>query len=156
MDNIEIGKRIKQSREEKGMSLQDVADLTGVARSTVQRYETGKIDKIKLPILESSARSLEVRPDWIIGKTDKKCLEADPVPEILHYYKSLNTVGKNIATEQVRLLTLDEKYTNPDNVIPIKEKCEHPLPTAAHADDYAHAPEELKQLEDDIMADKNF
>ena len=27
---------------------------------------------------------------------------------------------------------------------------------AAHADDYANAPEELKQLEEDIMDDENF
>ena len=57
MNNIEIGKRIKQTREERNMSLQDVAEITGVARSTVQRYEAGRIDKLKLPVIESIARA---------------------------------------------------------------------------------------------------
>lgn len=157
MDNIEIGKRIKQSREEKDMSLQDVANLTGVARSTVQRYEAGRIDKIKLPVIESIARSLEVRPDWIIGKTDKKFPETESVPEILLYYKSLNTTGKNIATEQVRLLTLDEKYTRNDSIILLKSDSENCTVNAAHR--RTDIPEseitpEMIQADEDIM--KNF
>lgn len=121
MDNIEIGKRIKQTREEKNMSLQDVAELTGVARSTVQRYEAGRIDKIKLPVIESIGRSLGVRPDWLIGKTNNKFPEAKKTPDIIIYYNNLNSNGKEIATEQVRLLTLDKKYTQPDNIVPITE-----------------------------------
>lgn len=157
MDNIEIGKRIKQSREEKDMSLQDVANLTGVARSTVQRYEAGRIDKIKLPVIESIARALEVRPDWIIGKTDKKFPETEFVPEILLYYKSLNTTGKNIATEQVRLLTLDEKYTRNDSIILFNSDSENRTVNAAHR--RTDIPEseitpEMIQADEDIM--KNF
>lgn len=121
MDNIEIGKRIKQAREEKNMSLQEVAELTGVARSTVQRYEAGRIDKIKLPVIESIGRSLGVRPDWIIGKTNNKFPETKKTPDIIIYYNNLNSNGKEIATEQVRLLTLDRKYTQPDNIVPITE-----------------------------------
>jgi len=136
MNNIEIGKRIKQTREERNMSLQDVAEITGVARSTVQRYEAGRIDKLKLPVIESIARALQVRPDWIIGKTEKKFPESKSIPEILLYYRSLNNTGKNVATEQVRLLTLDEKYTKPDNVISITEEPapDHLAVQAAHND----------------------
>ena len=104
------------------MSLQDVADLTGVARSTVQRYEVGRIDKIKLPVIESIARALGVRPDWIIGKTNKRLPDIESTPEILLYYNSLNKTGKHVATEQVRLLTLDAKYTKSDNVIHIEKE----------------------------------
>lgn len=132
MDNIKIGKRIKEAREEKDMSLQDVAELTGVARSTIQRYEAGRIDKIKLPVIESIARSLGVRPDWIIGKTDNKIPEIESKPKLLIYYNSLNSNGKETATEQVRLLTLDEKYTRPDNIIPLKESPKESMGNAAH------------------------
>lgn len=132
MENIEIGKRIKEAREEKDMSLQDVAELTGVARSTIQRYEVGRIDKIKLPVIESIARSLGVRPDWIVGKTDKKFPEVQEKPEILIYYNSLNGDGKAAATEQVRLLTLDEKYTRPNTIIPLKNYPKEPIGNAAH------------------------
>lgn len=80
MDNKDIGMRIKLARDMRNMSLQDVADLTGVARSTVQRYETGFIVNIKLPVIESIARALEVRPDWLIGKSDDMSPKSNTSP----------------------------------------------------------------------------
>lgn len=38
--------RLKDTREEKGFSLQKLADLTGLSKSTLQRYETGATKKI--------------------------------------------------------------------------------------------------------------
>lgn len=71
MDRKIIGERLKYARDElRGMSLQDVAEASGVARSTVQRYETAKIQNIKLPVVESFARVLNVNPAWLIGKSD--------------------------------------------------------------------------------------
>jgi transcriptional regulator with XRE-family HTH domain len=70
LTNKEIGLRIKSVRETRGATLQEVADKIGVAKSTVQRYEAGTIDKIKLPIISSIAKVLEVNPSWIIGKSE--------------------------------------------------------------------------------------
>lgn len=71
MDRKIIGERLKYARDElRGMSLQDVAEASGVARSTVQRYETAKIQNIKLPVVESFARVLNVNLAWLIGKSD--------------------------------------------------------------------------------------
>ena len=71
MDRKIIGERLKYARDElRGRSLQDVAEASGVARSTVQRYETAKIQNIKLPVVESFARVLNVNPAWLIGKSD--------------------------------------------------------------------------------------
>ena len=50
MTNIDIGKRIESVREEQHYSLDEVASRIGVAASTVQRYEKGKIATIKLPV----------------------------------------------------------------------------------------------------------
>lgn len=70
MDREELGKRLKIARDKRDKSLQDVADAVGVARSTVQRYEAGKINNIKLPVVESFARALNVNPSWLVGKSD--------------------------------------------------------------------------------------
>lgn len=75
MTNIEIGNRIYGRRTELGLTMDDVARKIGVAKSTVQRYETGQIKKIKLPVIESIAAALYVNPDWIIGNTE------DPTPK---------------------------------------------------------------------------
>lgn len=39
-------RRIKLLREKKGFSLQEVSEKCGIAKSTLQRYETGKTKKI--------------------------------------------------------------------------------------------------------------
>ena len=72
MTNKEIGKRIKDTRKEKDLTLEDVASAIGVARSTIQRYEMGKIDKIKLPIITAIADVLGVNDGWLVGKSEKK------------------------------------------------------------------------------------
>ena len=41
---MNIGARIKQLRELRGLTLEQVGDSIGVNKATVQRYETGKID----------------------------------------------------------------------------------------------------------------
>lgn len=67
-NNIEIGERIKVAREAANLTLNDVAQKVGVASSTIQRYETGKIKKIKLPVIHSISKVLQVDPMWILGK----------------------------------------------------------------------------------------
>ncbi len=71
MENKKIGVRIEKRRKEKGLTLDDIAQEIGVARSTVQRYEKGTIEKIKLPVLEAIARVLDVNPAWLCFKSDK-------------------------------------------------------------------------------------
>ena len=70
MDHRLLGDRIKQRRTELDMTQGDIAGQIGVAISTVQRYEKGQIEKIKLPVVEAIARVLKVEPDWLIGKTN--------------------------------------------------------------------------------------
>lgn len=70
MGNPALGERIFQRRTQLGMTLDYIADEIGVAKSTIQRYEKGQIDKIKLPIIEAIARVLRVNPAWLCGKSN--------------------------------------------------------------------------------------
>lgn len=70
MTNFEIGARIAARRSALGLTMDEVAQRIGVAKSTIQRYEKGQIQKIKLPVIESIASVLNVNPDWLIGNTD--------------------------------------------------------------------------------------
>ncbi len=212
MDIKEIGNRIKQARSLRNYTLDDVAGEIGVAKSTIQRYENGLINKPKLPILQAIAESLRVNPAWLCGQevpmtcedsleniiknrlTENKITledvalksnvpyhwlknidtfipgsfgdteigyewisrvaetlglppsklraalarqeaplseegshisaveafgepqhymgENERKPHIMSYYNQLNSLGQETATEQVRLLTLDKKYTD--------------------------------------------
>lgn len=66
MNNTEIGNRIKTRRKELKLTLQEVANMVGVASSTIQRYENGTISQYKLPILESIAKAINVNPKWLL------------------------------------------------------------------------------------------
>lgn len=147
MTNIEIGNRIKHARNLRNATLDNIAQKVGVTKSTIQRYETGKINTIKIPVVESIAAALNVNPLWILGKSDIMELPSQKVPKIMMYYNQLNNLGKREAVKRVEELTYIPQYT---------EESDFLLLNAAHADDYANAPEELKRLEEDIMDDENF
>ena len=83
MTNIEIGIRIAEQRSRMGLTMDEIAQRIGVAKSTIQRYEKGQIKKIKLPVIESIATALRVNPDWLIGNTD------DPTPRTSSFIRSL-------------------------------------------------------------------
>lgn len=70
MQTNDIAARFKRRRIELGLSLQDVADMVGMSKSTLQRYETGGIRNIPLQKLEPIAKALQTSPDWLIGWTD--------------------------------------------------------------------------------------
>ena len=154
MTNIEIGNRIKYARNLRKSTLDDIAKKVGVTKSTIQRYEAGKITTIKLPVVEAIAIALNVNPAWVVGKSDIMEPPSQKIPKIMQYYKQLNDIGKETATEQVRLLTLDEKYTKPDNVISIVKEPEpdYLAPNAAHGRTDKEFTEE-ERLEDDSMLD---
>ena len=68
----EIGKRIKQRREELHMTQEELGKALWLNKSTIQRYETGKITKIKVPIIHAMAKYLDVNPEWLMVNTDEK------------------------------------------------------------------------------------
>ena len=73
MYNLElIGERIKLTRKEKDMTLDDIAKAVGVARSTIQRYEVGVIVAPKVPVLMAIARVLKVNEKWLMGLSENK------------------------------------------------------------------------------------
>lgn len=69
-NNKVIGTRIKTAREDKGLTQEELGNALGMNKSTVQRYETAKIEKIKLPVIDAMAQVLDVNPEWLSDKTD--------------------------------------------------------------------------------------
>jgi len=63
----EILNRMKVKRLEKGFSYQDLADRTGLSKSTLQRYETGKTIKLPFEKAKIIARALEVPVEYLLG-----------------------------------------------------------------------------------------
>lgn len=70
--------RMKQRRKELGYTFQDLANLTQMSKSTLQRYETGGIKNFPLSRLEALSQALETSPEWLMGWDEKK---PNPAPD---------------------------------------------------------------------------
>lgn len=64
---LDIMNRMKQRREELGMSYQALSDKVGISKSTLQRYETGSIKNMPVDKLEEIADALRVSPAYLMG-----------------------------------------------------------------------------------------
>lgn len=65
-----VGERMRALRKERAISADKVAEVLGVSRSTVFRYEKGDIDKVPAEQLESIAIALETNVGYLLGWTD--------------------------------------------------------------------------------------
>ena len=102
----EIGYRIKQRREELGLTLEDIALYVKVARSTIQRYEAGSITRPKLPVLYSISQALQVSPDWLLGITD------DPAPTTpIRVEKTAALPGDGLSSDELKLVGIYRSIT---------------------------------------------
>lgn len=66
-NNPEIFGRIRKQRIRLGISLQELSRRTGLNKSTLQRYETGQIDKLPLERAHLIAKGLETSVEYILG-----------------------------------------------------------------------------------------
>jgi transcriptional regulator with XRE-family HTH domain len=80
INTIELGRAIKRRREELGLSLRDVADVTNVSASTLSRIEngTGKPDADNIARLTSWL-------DMPVDRVMKKQGEGDAVEPVIYY-----------------------------------------------------------------------
>lgn len=67
-----IIERIKNRRLELGLSYQDMQDLTGISKSTWQRYETGFIKNLGIDKLDIVANVLKTTPAYLMGWENTK------------------------------------------------------------------------------------
>ena len=122
MNGNVIGYRIRSRREELGLTQDDLAKEIGLNKSTIQRYESGNISRLKLPVIDAIAQFLHVSPQWIAGKSDTM----DEVPRIpanaipytppQYYAPVLGSVRAGVGGLAVQEIIgqepLDERYAN--------------------------------------------
>lgn len=144
--------RIKERRIAMGLTQEELAEKLGLQKSAIAKYENGRVENIKRSTIQNMANILHCKPSYLLA--------FDEEPIIMSYYNKLNALGQKTATEHVRLLTLDKKYT---------EKTVQEYPSlvrdpdadyltvkAAHARTDIEIPEGVDTSDDDIMNDSNF
>lgn len=67
-----IGKRIYLRRIELQLTLNQLADKTGLDQGYLSRVENEVIKKCNVKTVAKISRALEVSPAWLIGLSDRK------------------------------------------------------------------------------------
>ena len=79
MDN-NMAQKIKDLRKEKGLTLEQVASVVGVGKSTVRKWETGMIANMRRDKIAALAKALGTTPAYLMGwKEDDKIIPIDKV-----------------------------------------------------------------------------
>ena len=120
-----VGQRIKARREECGLSVIDLAERLGKARSTIYRYESDEIQDMPITVLEPLAEALSTTPAYLMGWSDDphdyesmdfSDLDPGVVRELGNDPERLYAYRKALAADQERTAL---EMSLPSNVRPI-------------------------------------
>ena len=75
-----MAQRIKALRQEKGLTLEQVADVVGVGKSTVRKWETGMIANMKRDKIADLAKALGTTPAYLMGWKEEEVEEKKDSP----------------------------------------------------------------------------
>ncbi len=64
---MEISKRIKEARDLQNISLSELSKRTKIAKSTLQRYETGTTKKIPMSAIAALEQALNLDAGYLMG-----------------------------------------------------------------------------------------
>ena len=78
--------RLKELREDLGLSVKDMARDTGVSQNTIYLYERGGYPSIKQ--IEMIAKTYDVNPAWLVEWIDDEMMPAIQVVEKVVYKES--------------------------------------------------------------------
>ncbi|MCE2973790.1 MAG: helix-turn-helix domain-containing protein [Sediminibacterium sp.] len=99
-----FGKKLRECRDDKGMSQQELAALTKVHYTNISRYERGEANP-STDILSRIAKALEASPDFLMnGTMQDKSAEALKDEELLiqfHKIEKLPSDKKKIVKELI-------------------------------------------------------
>lgn len=99
MEN-EMSIKIKQLRTERGMTLEQVANIVGVGKSTVRKWETGMIANMRRDKIALLANALGTTPAYLMGWKEEQI----PAPREMKL-----TEGEEKLVELFRLIPEDQQ-----------------------------------------------
>ena len=86
-----FGERLKNIREEKGYSQEEVAKMIGASKATMSKYENN-INPPKMELAKAIAKNLNISFNWLIGYSDNKYAIENYM--ITNVYDKLSDKGK--------------------------------------------------------------
>lgn len=114
---MEMKDKIKQRREELGLTLEEVGNIVGVGKSTVRKWETGDIANMRRDKIAKLAVALHTTPAYLLGYEEAE-KTADPKVdglspkenELLALYRGVNPDGQRYILQQAEFANSREEY----------------------------------------------
>lgn len=108
-----IAERIHNRRKELGLTLEEVGEAIGTTKSTMHKYETGKIQKLPTNIIEPLAKVLDVTPDYLFGWSEeeketykREAEEADKREAMMYTLKVEEAITKMSKSTRQRMMNI--------------------------------------------------
>jgi len=100
--------RIKQLVESSNMSYQDLEKLTGIKKSSLQRYASGVTSKVPLEAIEKLSKAFNVSQNYLMGRglTIGKMISQNIAHNISHHRSEAGLSAKQLAD----MIGVDEAY----------------------------------------------
>jgi transcriptional regulator with XRE-family HTH domain len=118
MDNIKVVNRLKELRNEKHLTQEQLSQTLSVSQANISKYENGHID-FRTGTLEMLANFYGVSIDYILIRTNNRQEVLNPPasevinniiersmkePQAIKYLAELYNVPENVLTQQLKLL----------------------------------------------------
>lgn len=76
----DMGKKLRELRDNRGLTQREVANAVGVTEATVSRWESGHINNMRRDKIEKLAKVLQVSPLVIMGRDAESAPPPSPAP----------------------------------------------------------------------------
>ena len=124
MKNTITAKRLKELRQQKGVSQEEVAKFLNVERTTYTAYESGKSRPVRY--LDKLSSYFNVSSDYILGLVDSPSIKeikfetlSDLEKQLIIDYWKLNDVGKEKLISYSRDLLEIPSYTKKEKSVAV-------------------------------------
>lgn len=114
-ENI-MGKRIKECREQAGLTQEELGEKLGLQRAAINKYEKGHVENMKRATIKRMADIFDVSPSWLMGFEEdyQEDYQEDPIPRtkdaLIEYFhknpqlKVLFSLSEDLSNEDIDYL----------------------------------------------------
>ena len=111
---MNLGERINKIRKEKGISIDELCELSGIPKGTLSKITAGITTNPTLDTVKAIARALGCRlddfDDFPVPENKKSPSLSDEDEKLLNQYHKLDNDDRILIQGEIRGLLLNEKY----------------------------------------------
>lgn len=98
-----IGGLLLEAMHEKGLSYSDLEKLTGIPKSSLQRYFTARTEKIPIDYVEIICPALGLSAPEVMGWVEPpRPVLSEDEHELVEIYRQLNATGQSMVMKNAR------------------------------------------------------